>query len=157
MEIVRIKEPFEVSDGLLQAMQRLCNQLVMASLEQAAYPLLDYPRLCSVVRDPNTALLMALDGSSYYIGTTTIHVWPHPVRTRAFIDDVVVDEAWRNRGVGGQLVDAALAFAEKKQAHYIELTCNSDKRPDAARLYVRKGFRKIGTDVYNLEVRSLAV
>src|ERR1044071_1881554 len=47
------------------------------------------------------------------IGLVTVYTFPLVRRgeTRAVVEDLVVDTAWRNKGIGKALLDAAKAFA----------------------------------------------
>lgn len=151
MHIKRIS-PDDVDKYLAHTMQYLRRELVAVALEAIEYPSLDTDDLKEITADPKTALLMAVDDKAGYVGTTTIHVWRYPVRTRGFLDDVVVDLNHRGRGIGTQLVVSAIGFAIQNGADHAELTCNSQMRPDAARLYVKLGFVKSETDVYHMEL-----
>jgi ribosomal protein S18 acetylase RimI-like enzyme len=57
------------------------------------------------------------------------------------LHDIIVDPEYRGRGVGRQLLEAALAFLESRGAPRVVLT--SAARNDAAlRLFARMGFRR---------------
>jgi GNAT superfamily N-acetyltransferase len=57
----------------------------------------------------------------------------------ALLEDVIVDPAQRGRGLGGQLVDAAIAFARAAGCGRITLQTDADN-VDAHRFYRRHGF-----------------
>ena len=66
---------------------------------------------------------------------------------RAWIHDVVVDEAARGRGVGEALTREALHQAADAGAISVELTTR-EEREAANRLYRRLGFEQRETNVY---------
>jgi ribosomal protein S18 acetylase RimI-like enzyme len=81
------------------------------------------------------------------IGMLTLAAFPLPTGIRAWIEDVVVDDSARGRGVAGELVAAALAHAGTQGARTVDLTSRPE-REAANRLYVRLGFEQRSTNVY---------
>jgi ribosomal protein S18 acetylase RimI-like enzyme len=77
----------------------------------------------------------------------TLVTFEIPTAVRAWIEDVVVDESARGRGVAAALVQAALDDATARGASTVELTSRPD-REAANRLYVRLGFETRATNVY---------
>ena len=70
-----------------------------------------------------------------------------PTGVRAWIEDVVVDEAARGHGVGAVLNEAAIAGAADRGARTLDLT-SRPSREAANRLYQRLGFVPRETNVY---------
>ncbi|MGE5406483.1 MAG: GNAT family N-acetyltransferase, partial [Methanosarcina sp.] len=66
---------------------------------------------------------------------------------KIWIEDVVVDEAYRGHGTGEMLVLAALEFSRSSGAKEIRLTSRSS-RSAANMLYQKIGFEKYDTNVY---------
>jgi ribosomal protein S18 acetylase RimI-like enzyme len=77
----------------------------------------------------------------------TLVVFPIPTGVRAWIEDVVVDESARGRGVGEALNLRALDLAEELGARTVDLT-SRPSREAANRLYRRLGFVQRETNVY---------
>ncbi len=96
--------------------------------------------------DPRTTLFVAYDGERV-VGMLTLVVFPIPTAIRAWIEDVVVDEASRGSGAGAALVEAALVRAGEVGARTVDLTSRPD-REAANRLYLRLGFEQRATNVY---------
>lgn len=69
----------------------------------------------------------------------------------ANIDDVVVDEAHRGKGIGKSLMEKLMAMAKKKGAAYIDLT-SKPQRIAANELYKRLGFKRRETNVWRLTI-----
>jgi len=59
----------------------------------------------------------------------------------AEVTGLVVDEAWRGRGIGGKLVSAAESWARSVGLELLRLKTNSQRR-DAHRFYQGLGFEK---------------
>ena len=74
-----------------------------------------------------------------------------PTGLRAWIEDVVVDDAARGTGVASALVHAALDEARAQGARTVDLTSRPD-REAANRLYLRLGFARRATHVYRYEL-----
>jgi ribosomal protein S18 acetylase RimI-like enzyme len=77
----------------------------------------------------------------------TLAVFRIPTGVRAWIEDVVVDENQRGRGVGEALTQAALELASARGARTVDLT-SRPSRDIANRLYKRMGFELRETNVY---------
>jgi ribosomal protein S18 acetylase RimI-like enzyme len=76
-------------------------------------------------------------------------LFPIPIGLRARIEDVVVDEAARGRGVGAALTQEAVRLARAAGARTLDLT-SRPSRAAANRLYERLGFQKRDSTVYRL-------
>jgi ribosomal protein S18 acetylase RimI-like enzyme len=139
-------EPALVADGdLIAAMERLVPQLSSSSPPPTAYELED------VVTAPATTLFVARDDQGRIIGALTLAVFRIPTGVRAWIEDVVVDEERRGRGIAEALVRAALVLAEESGARTVDLTSRPD-REAANRLYGRLGFHRRTTNVYRFDL-----
>jgi len=63
---------------------------------------------------------------------------PNSGDTRVMLEDIVVAEKMRSRGIGAQLIDAVEAWARTKGA--TQLMLNSDLNGPAAKFYLKLGF-----------------
>ena len=81
------------------------------------------------------------------MGSLTLALFRIPTGVRAWIEDVVVDDAARGAGVGEALVGAAVERAGAVGAKTVDLT-SRPSREAANRLYVRLGFESRTTNVY---------
>ena len=129
-----------VDDDLCAAAQALVPQLSRSS------PPPGRDVLERIVADPATTLFVARDGRRI-VGMLTLAVFEIPTGVRAWIEDVVVDDAHRGSGAGAGLVQAALERAGELGARTVDLTSRPD-REAANRLYVRMGFELRDTNVY---------
>ncbi|AWA43300.1 MULTISPECIES: GNAT family N-acetyltransferase [Trueperella] len=80
-------------------------------------------------------------------GMLTLVTFAIPTGVRAWIEDVVVDDAARGKGAGRALVEAACDLATKRGAKTVDLT-SRPSREAANRLYQRCGFEARQTNVY---------
>lgn len=126
------------------------NRLV-SQLSSSAAPL-DETSLAAVVTHPACDVLVARDGGAL-VGSLTLVTFPIPTGVRAWIEDVVVDEAARGRGVGGALNRFALDRARALGAKTVDLT-SRPSREAANRLYQSLGFVARETNVYRYDLRG---
>jgi ribosomal protein S18 acetylase RimI-like enzyme len=139
IEVVR-----EADDEVVAAFARLLPQLSTSA------PSLDRDGIARVVAsDANTLLAARVDGR--IAGTLTLVLFPLPTGLRAWIEDVVVDEGARGRGVGAALTTEALRLAEQAGARTVDLT-SRPSREAANRLYQRLGFQLRESNVYRYSV-----
>ena len=86
-----------------------------------------------------------------YIGSLTLVVFRIPSGTRARIEDLVVQETARGRGVGRALVQKAIEMAKALGAEAVDLTTHPS-REAANALYKKLGFVRRKTHVYRRKV-----
>ncbi len=136
----------QVTDELYEAFNRLVPQLSSSS------PAPTRQQLEEMVTAPADNVLIARDDDGRIVGTLTLIVFRIPTGVRAWIEDVVVDNAARGKGVGEALTVAALDVARQKGAKTVDLT-SRPSREAANRLYQRVGFERRETNLYryNLE------
>lgn len=102
--------------------------------------------LASVLDDPAVTVFVARH-EGRIVGTLSLAIFDIPTGTRAWIEDVVVDDAARGLGVGLSLTQAAIDLARQRGARSVDLTSRSS-RTAAHRLYQKAGFEVRETNVY---------
>jgi ribosomal protein S18 acetylase RimI-like enzyme len=142
MEIV---EATEASPSLVEAFARLIPQL------SSSNPPPTQAELAEIIAAPATQLLLARDDDGTILGALTLALFRIPTGLRAWIEDVVVDDAARGRGVGEHINREALARAKAAGATTVDLT-SRPSREAANRLYQRIGFQARTTNVYRYEL-----
>ena len=140
---IRIVEATGVDAALVSVMARLVPQLSRSN------PPPDAATLEAIVGSEASVLLLALDEEGVVVGSLTLALFRIPTGLRAWIEDVVVDEAARGRGIGEALNREAIDRARAEGATTVDLTSRSS-REAANRLYQRLGFEKRATNVYRL-------
>jgi ribosomal protein S18 acetylase RimI-like enzyme len=144
---VRIEEASAVSGELVAAIARLFGQLSSSAPAPGAAALEE------IVASPASRLLLARDPDGRIVGMLTLVLFPIPTGIRAWIEDVVVDQAARGQGVGALLTQAALELAGAHGARTVDLTSRPG-REVANRLYTKLGFELRETNVYRYDQRS---
>lgn len=130
----------EVTDEVVEAFGVLLPQL------SSSAPPADRVVLDRVAGSEATTLLIArCDGR--IAGTLSLVMFPIPTGVRAWIEDVIVDEAARGQGIGQLLTAEALRIAGDAGARTVDLT-SRPSREAAGRLYERAGFQSRSTRLY---------
>jgi len=133
-----------VDDELVAAFETLIPQLSSSSPPPSRELLSDL-----VEGDDTVVFLARLDGA--IIGSLTLAFYRIPTGMKAWIEDVVVDDAARGHGVGRLLNEAALDVARERGAKNVSLT-SRPSREAANRLYQRIGFKARETNLYRYDV-----
>jgi ribosomal protein S18 acetylase RimI-like enzyme len=142
---VAVTRATTVSDELVAAFARLVPQL--SSSAQAP----TRAELEEMVSSTATTILLAHDEEGEIIGSLTLVVFRMPTGGRAWIEDVVVDEAARGQGAGEALVDEAIRVADELGVRTVDLT-SRPSRTAANALYEKIGFHRRDTNVYRYEL-----
>ena len=109
--------------------------------------------LGEVVASPATDLFIALDDDGTIVGTATLATFRIPTGMRAWIEDVVTDDAARGKGVATAITTAMLDRARERGCVTVDLT-SRPSREAANRLYQRIGFVARETNVYRYDLRA---
>lgn len=95
----------------------------------------------------NSTYLYVLKQHDTIVGMLTFVVYRTPSGARGYIEDVVVNEQQRGKGLGKMLLHHAIEKAKELQLEYIGLTSRPE-REAANKLYQSLGFKKRDTNVY---------
>ncbi len=93
------------------------------------------------------------EGNNPILGMLSLATFEIPTGVRAWVEDVVVDEAARGQGAGLALVEAAIEHAKTVGARTVDLT-SRPTREAANRLYQRAGFQLRETNVYRVTLEK---
>jgi len=133
-----------VDDELVAAFDQLIPQLSSSSPPPSREALTD------LVEGADTVVFIArLEGA--IVGTLTLAFYRIPTGLKAWIEDVVVDDAARGHGVGRLLSEAALDEARRRGTKNVSLT-SRPSREAANRLYQRIGFEIRETNLYRYDL-----
>jgi ribosomal protein S18 acetylase RimI-like enzyme len=139
--VVDIREVTEVDEAVVAAIARLLPQLSSSAPPPTAQT------VAEMIASPAIRLLVAEDPHLGIVGTLTLAVFRIPSGIRAWIEDVITDEAARGRGIGEALSRRAIELAGEEGARTVDLT-SRPSREAANRLYRRIGFELRETNVY---------
>ncbi|WP_280382756.1 GNAT family N-acetyltransferase [Nocardia wallacei] len=143
-EALAIETVTNVDEETLTALAGLLPQLSTTAAPLTA------ELLEEVATSPSTQLLVArLDGD--IVGALTLVVYAIPTGLRARIEDVVVDQAARGRGVGKSLTTTALDIAKLRGARTVDLTSTPSKVA-ANHLYQQLGFKPRESTTYRMRL-----
>jgi len=140
-----VERATQASSELLEALRRLLPQL------SPGRPAPTTAELKELMAAHGSTLLLARDEDGHIVGTLTLVVFRTTTELRARIEDVVVEESARGKGLGEALVREALRLARERGARSVNLTSRPD-REAADRLYARVGFEQHDTNVYSFEL-----
>ena len=133
-----------VTPEIVESIARLVPQLSRSAPPPTAEQLED------IATSPASHLLVARVDDEI-VGALTLVVFRIPTGLRAWIEDVVVDEAARGHGVGEALNREALRLAKERGAITVDLT-SRPSREAANRMYQRLGFTQRETNVYRYDL-----
>ncbi len=141
--MIKVEEAKQASDDLYVAFRSLVPQLTTT----AEVP--TQADLQAIIEAEATKLLLAIDtvqGAGGIVGVLTLIVYRIPTGKVARIEDVVVEQDMRRRGIAQLLVQHALELARKAGVKSVDLTSNP-ARVAAIRLYSKMGFVKRNTNL----------
>jgi GNAT superfamily N-acetyltransferase len=123
----------------------IANDQLGATREEFRDPLPEvyYEAFERIDADPNQELIVVVNGDTDVVGTLQLTFIPYLTYRggiRAQIEAVRVREDMRGKGLGEQLFRWAIARAQERGAHLVQLTTDK-QRPDALRFYEKLGFR----------------
>ncbi len=141
---VRELSAADVDASIAEAFAGLLPQLSSSS------PRPTVEQLARIAGSDCNHLLIAESEDSTVLGSMTLVVFEIPTGVRAWIEDVVVDESARGRGVGAALNRRAIDIAHEVGAKSVDLT-SRPSREAANRLYQKLGFVARETNVYRYQ------
>lgn len=140
MTNLRIEIARQSSPDLLRAVTSLLTQLTSSGRAITA------AELDAMIASPAATLFLAKDGDRI-VGMISLAIVQMPTGLRSYLEDLVVDAAYRQRGAATALLQAALDFARKSAARTMDMT-SRPSRTGAIRLYDRLGFERRDTNPY---------
>jgi GNAT superfamily N-acetyltransferase len=138
-----IKKVSELSTELYQAVCSLVPQL-------GNHKLIPTQQEVAALLDSEASTLLAArypDEQSEIVGILTVSIYRVPTGVRSIIEDVIVDESLRRRGIAKELVLRAIEIAREAGANGVALTSNA-KRVEANLLDQNLGFARRETNAY---------
>lgn len=114
-------------------------------------PTVNPHRLAKLLEDADFHLFVAKDEKNRISGMLTLTACQTISRPKYWIEDVIVDELCRGKGVGRALVNAAVKFVTE-----LDFTCDiyltsNPSRVAARALYQSEGFEEYKTGVFRIK------
>ena len=141
--MTRIVEIESYSAEYHEAMQRFLDQLTTNPMK------LTETMFRQLIESANSHLFFLMKGEEI-AGMLTVGIYFSPTGGKAWIEDVVVDQAFRGQGLSKLLVAHAIEFTRSQGIPSLMLTSNS-KRVAANKLYQAMGFGRKETNVYRMK------
>jgi ribosomal protein S18 acetylase RimI-like enzyme len=143
--------PLAAADAAALAdVNRLLPQLRTERFERAA----SLADLQAIVASPTTRMIVGRD-STGIVAMAMLHVVPTVGKRLGHVDCVVVDEAYRRRGVARSLMEHVAETARGLGAEQLKLTSRRT-RVAANLLYPSLGFDRVDSNVYTLRLTEAA-
>jgi ribosomal protein S18 acetylase RimI-like enzyme len=139
---IEVEEVSSMTPVVAQAIANLVRQLSSSAKVPSRR------ELEQIVHSPATVLLAART-SDKIVGMLTLVLFRIPTGVRGIIEDVVVDEASRGRGIAEALTREALARSKAGGARTLT---SRPSREAANRLYEKLGFQKRDSNVYRFSL-----
>lgn len=133
------------AEELTDAFERLVPQLSRSN------PPPSRDDVAAMLASPAIDQFVVRDDAGTIVGVATLAVFRIPTAWRAWIEDVITDEAARGRGVGEALTRAMIDRARELGCTTVDLT-SRPSREAANRLYQRIGFVARETNVYRYDL-----
>jgi len=138
----------DVTEELYEAIQRLIPQLGIHKTPPT------WDELTALVKSESSTLLIARypDENGPIAGILALAIYRVPTGLRSIVEDVVVDENLRRRGIAEALLRHAIDLAREAGANGVSLTSNP-QREAANQLYQALGFEKRKTNAYFFDLK----
>lgn len=140
---MQIEKVTHIDANLISVFKRLLPQLTGKDTN------LMIEELEKVIAQKEAYLFIAKEGDEIW-GTLTLQFYQIPTGRKAWIEDVIVDQQARGKGLGTALVWHAIQIARNEGAEKVDLTSHPDRNA-ANKLYQRMGFRLRESNVYRYE------
>jgi len=138
---MEIKKITRFNERAFEAVSRLLPQLSPDA------ELLTRQYFKSILASESIHFFIAELDKGQIVGMLTIAVYKTPSGIKVWIEDVVVDEAHRGKGIGKELMLAAIDYSKSLGSKDIRLT-SRPSRIAANELYLKLGFKKYETNFY---------
>jgi ribosomal protein S18 acetylase RimI-like enzyme len=105
--------------------------------------------LSKMVESADTHIFLARypDHQGEIVGAATLATFQSPTGIHGWIEDVVVDQDFRHKGIGKALTEACIQKARELGLREVNLTSNPNRKA-ANKLYQSMGFIQRETNVY---------
>lgn len=143
-----IEKAVDPTGELLTALERLIPQLGADKIPPSR------DELTSLINSEASSLLIARSpsGKSEIAGILTLVIYRVPTGIRSIVEDVIVDERFRRKGIAQALMRRAIEMARNAGASGVSLTSNP-RREQANLMYQKLGFLKRETNSYYLTLK----
>lgn len=143
--MVEISQLTEASAPALADVNRL-----LAQLRGEHHADVTLEQLRTIVHDGDSYVVVAREGERI-VGVASLFAVQTLGKRLGLVEDVVVDETYRGKGLGAKLMEHIIATAREHRVAAIELT-SRPAREAANKLYQKLGFERRETNVYRMKL-----
>lgn len=134
------------SSDITQTVNDLLTQLNSSS------KVLNDENVREIIESPSNRFFVARKSvDNKIVGMLTLVVYRIPVWKKGWIEDLVVDKNYRNKGIATKLINHAVGKAKADGVLSLNFT-SRPQREGANKLYEKLGFKRRGTNVYRIEL-----
>jgi ribosomal protein S18 acetylase RimI-like enzyme len=137
-----IEQAKDFSKDLATAVQYLATQA------GENYQLLTDQDVREMVQNPQSFVARHIP-SGKIVGMAFLMIYRIPYAKKAYLDDLVVDENFRKRGLATQLLESAIDIAKRHKVSYVMLTATKTRLAGNS-LYEKLGFQLRNSNAYRL-------
>ena len=106
-----------------------------------------------IIESPYHDILLAIDDNDKIVGMVVVSIVMMTTRRNVYMEDLVVDEACRGKGVGGQMLEAVKDWGRRKGCQRLEFTSTSrENKENAIKFYESHGIMLRDTGQYRAEL-----
>lgn len=103
--------------------------------------------LNEILSHQNSTLLICCFIENTIVGIATIATYKVISGSKGWIEDVVVDEKYRNKGIGRKIIEKILLISKEKDLDEV-LLFTEQHRTSALNLYENLGFKQKNSNIY---------
>ena len=142
--MIKIEQLQNVTTKALEEINVLIPQL-----SASAKPI-TYARLLEMIKNEQATTLVAKDGQKI-IGIGMVVIYNVPTEKRAWLEEIIVDEAYRGQGLGEKISKELLEIARREKVSRVYLS-SKPTRVAANKLYQKMSFEPKETNVYKMNL-----
>lgn len=135
-----------ISLELTAAINKLLRQL-----DNSAAPLTNEDMENMIASPANRLFVARRTDNKDIVGMLTLIVYRIPVWKKGWLEDLVVDEKYRSKGIATKLFLHAIESAKAEGVLSLNFTSRPERKA-ANRLYQSLGFEKRNTNVYRIKI-----
>jgi ribosomal protein S18 acetylase RimI-like enzyme len=143
-DMITIERLSQATESAVEGINRLLPQLRESPTEHTT----TLAELTDILSNSNTMFLTIIDDGQV-IGMATLYMITKLSKRSGFVEDVVVDSAYRGQGLGEKLIAALVDAARVAGLKTLHLTSRPE-RVAANKLYQKLGFKQKETNVYKM-------
>ncbi len=149
--MIKLERLTEYSDQALKDINSLMRQLVADQVASGEWQDITKEKLQVALKDSHSHFFVLKDDARI-VGTATLILMQRLNSTTAYVEDVVVDETYRGKGLGKRLIQKLIDESKKLGVRKMQFT-SKPERIVANIMYQKMGFVLKKTNVYDMKFK----